>query len=105
MTDCDSFVFVVDDDDSVRRALGRLIQSAGFRVQTFGSARAFLNGMLPVTSSACLILDVKLPDTDGLELQSELRAALPIIFLTGHADIAMTVRAMKAGLLIFSPNR
>jgi FixJ family two-component response regulator len=101
MTDCDSLVFVVDDDDSVRRALCRLIQSAGYRVQTFGSAREFLDGLRSVTSSACLILDVQLPDIDGLALQCELKAALPIIFLTGHGDISMTARAMKAGAVDF----
>lgn len=101
MNDCDSLVFVVDDDDSVRRALGRLIQSAGYRVQTFGSAREFLDGMRSVASPACLILDVRLPDIDGLELQGELKAALPIIFLTGNGNIAMTARAMKAGATDF----
>jgi FixJ family two-component response regulator len=101
MIDCDSLVFVVDDDDSVRRALGRLIQSAGYRVQTFGTAREFLDRMRSVASPACLILDVRLPDINGLELQDELKAALPIIFLTGNGNIAMTARAMKAGATDF----
>ncbi|HYS63694.1 MAG TPA: response regulator [Paraburkholderia sp.] len=97
MTDSDSLVFVVDDDDSVRRALGRLIHSAGYRVETFDNAHAFLERLRDVTSPACLVLDVQLPDLDGLELQRELKALLPIIFITGHGDIAMTVGAMKAG--------
>ncbi|MBU7435866.1 response regulator transcription factor [Paraburkholderia fungorum] len=97
MTESDSLVFVVDDDDSVRRALTRLIHSAGYRVEAFGNARAFLQRLREVDSPACLILDVQLPDLDGLALQRELNAVLPIIFVTGHGDIAMTVGAMKAG--------
>ncbi|RDJ98010.1 response regulator transcription factor [Paraburkholderia lacunae] len=101
MTDTDSFVFVVDDDDSVRRGLARLIQSAGYRVETFGSARAFLDRIDSVTGPACVVLDVRLPDLTGLELQRELKGALPVIFITGYGDIAMTVGAMKAGATDF----
>ncbi|WP_341317734.1 response regulator [Paraburkholderia sp. IMGN_8] len=103
MTDSDSLVFVVDDDDAVRRALARLIQSAGYRVETFGSARAFLDRMRADTCPACLVLDIQLPDLSGLELQRELNAALPIIFITGYGDIPMTVGAMKAGATDFLP--
>ena len=98
-------VFVVDDDDAVRRALVRLIRSAGYCVEGFGSAHEFLESRPPCTGApACLILDVGLPDLNGLDLQRELNAAntsLPIIFITGHGDIAMTVSAMKAGATDF----
>ena len=98
-------VFVVDDDDAVRRALVRLIRSAGYGVEGFGSAHEFLESRPPCTGApACLILDVGLPDLNGLDLQRELNAAntsLPIIFITGHGDIAMTVSAMKAGATDF----
>ncbi|EIM95854.1 two component LuxR family transcriptional regulator [Paraburkholderia hospita] len=103
MTDSASLVFVVDDDDSVCRALARLIQSAGYRVETFGSARAFLNRMPADDCPACLVLDIQLPDLSGLELARELDPALPIIFITGHGDIAMGVGAMKAGATDFLP--
>ena len=101
MVGSDTLVFVVDDDDSVCRALARLIQSAGYRVETFGSASAFLNRMPVETCPACVVLDVQLPDLNGLDLQKKLNAALPIIFLTGHGDIAMGVEAMKAGATDF----
>jgi len=98
-------VFVVDDDPSMRRALGNLIQSVGFRVELFSSGQEFLvhkRAMAP----ACLVLDVRLKGLSGLELQRELTAAddpIPIIFITGHGDIPMTVRAMKAGAIEFLP--
>jgi len=94
---------VVDDDPAVREAVGRLIASIGLRVETFGSTREFLNGRRP-EGPACLVLDVRLPDVSGLEFQRDLAAAnfhIPIIFITGHADIPMTVRAMKAGAVEF----
>jgi FixJ family two-component response regulator len=97
-------VFVVDDEDAVRRALCRLIGAAGYRVQAFGSAAEFLRDRPSLDGAACLVLDVQMPELGGLELQRELSAAnasLPIIFLTGHGDIAMTVRAMKAGAIDF----
>jgi FixJ family two-component response regulator len=96
-------VYVVDDDISVREALSSLIRSAGLRVETFSSAREFLQ-QSPSESPSCLVLDVRLPDQNGLALQRELAAVdnqIPIIFITGHGDIPMTVRAMKAGAVEF----
>src|SRR5881397_30579 len=96
-------VFVVDDDASIRDSLRRLITSVGFRVEVFPSARAFLGGRRPEVPG-CLVLDVRLPGLSGLDLQRELAATdaeLPIIFLTGHGDIPMSVRAMKAGAVEF----
>ena len=96
-------VYVVDDDISVREALSSLIRSAGLRVETFSSAREFL-GQSPTEAPSCLVLDVRLPDQNGLALQRELTAVdnqIPIIFITGHGDIPMTVRAMKAGAVEF----
>jgi FixJ family two-component response regulator len=96
-------VFVVDDDDAVCEALSSLVRSAGFRVQTVSSAREFLAQKSP-DAPACLVLDVRLPGLSGLDLQTELARAnncLPIIFITGHGDIPMTVRAMKAGAAEF----
>lgn len=99
-------VFLVDDDASVLRALGRLIKSAGYEVQTFVSAREFLDSGDFKEGPACLVLDVRMPGLNGLDLQRELQAAnetLPIIFITGHGDIPTTVRAMKAGAVDFLP--
>lgn len=96
-------VFVVDDDASMRRSTQRLVRSLGYRVVTFATAQAFLDHALP-DAPACLVLDVRLPDLNGLDLQSELNRAqrrIPIIFMTGHGDIPMTVRAMKAGAIEF----
>jgi FixJ family two-component response regulator len=98
-------VFLVDDDSSVRRALARLIKSAGYQVQTFVSAREFLDRM-PEAETACLVLDVRLPGLSGIDLQRELQRTnliLPIIFITGHGDIPTTVKAMKAGAVDFLP--
>jgi len=95
-------VFVVDDDISVRESLELLIRSAGWRVQTFTSATDFL--AYPRTDvPCCLVLDVSLPDLNGLELQQRLddRRELPIVFITGHGDIPTSVRAMKAGATEF----
>jgi FixJ family two-component response regulator len=103
MNDSTPIVFVVDDDASVREAVQRLIASVGLRVETFGSTREFLNRKRPEGPS-CLVLDVRLPDVSGLEFQHDLTAAnfpIPIIFITGHADVPMTVRAMKAGAVEF----
>jgi FixJ family two-component response regulator len=99
-----STVFVVDDDETVRRALTRLIRSAGYCVESFGSALEFLGPHPFPHGCACLVLDVGLPGLNGLELQSEMNAAnrpVPTIFITGRGDIAMTVRAMKAGATDF----
>ena len=103
MNESDPIVFVVDDDASVRDAVQRLISSVGLRVETFGSTREFLDSKRPEAPS-CLVLDVRLPGASGLELQRDLTAAnvhIPIIFITGHADVPMTVRAMKAGAVEF----
>jgi FixJ family two-component response regulator len=96
-------VFVVDSDPSIRESLELLVSAAGWRAETFASAQEFLARPRAVVPS-CLILDVTLPDLDGLELQERIaseRTDMPIIFLTGIADIAMTVRAMKRGALEF----
>jgi FixJ family two-component response regulator len=96
-------VFVVDDDASMRDSLSSLIRSAGLRVEVFSSAREFLCRE-PPDGPACLVLDMRLPGSSGMELQTELAAAgnpIPIIFITGHGDIPMSVRAMKAGALEF----
>jgi FixJ family two-component response regulator len=98
-----STVFVVDDDASLREALKSLLRSVGLRVETFGSAVDFLKHKLPDTT-ACLLLDIRLPGVSGLDFQTELAKAnihIPIIFITGHGDIPMTVRAMKAGAVEF----
>ena len=96
-------VFIVDDDVSVRSALESLIESAGWVAETFASAQAFL--MRPrVAAPSCLVLDVSLPDINGLELQSRVatdRTDMPIIFISGYGDVPMTVRAMKAGAVEF----
>lgn len=98
-------VFVVDDDASVRDALNSLIRSVGLQVEMFASAKEFLRRTTP-DGPACLVLDVRLPGLSGLELQRELAAAniqIPIIFITAHGDVPMTVRAMKAGAVEFLP--
>ena len=98
-------VFIVDDDQSVRLALSSLIRSVGLAVKPFSSARDFLQSTVH-TGPSCLVLDVRLPGLGGLELQKELTAAhndIPIIFITGHGDIPMSVRAMKAGAVEFLP--
>jgi RNA polymerase sigma factor (sigma-70 family) len=100
-------VFLVDDDASVRRALTRLVKSAGYEVQAFASARDFLEHWTAGGDGpACLVLDVRMPGLSGLDLQQELEAAnalLPIIFITGHGDIPMSVKAMKHGAVDFLP--
>ena len=95
-------VFVVDDDQRVREALSSLIGSAGLRVAVFGSAAEFLKSEKPDAPS-CLVLDLKLPGTSGLELQEQLSSGdtPPIIFISGHGDIPSSVRAMKAGAVEF----
>jgi FixJ family two-component response regulator len=96
-------VFVVDDDPSVRRSIQRLLGSVGLQVELFGSAQEFLLSKRPDAPS-CLVLDIRLPGISGLDFQHELAAAnihIPIIFITAHGDIPMTVRAMKAGAVEF----
>jgi len=98
-----SIVFVVDDDASLRDALSSLLRSVGLRVEVFGSAADFLKGR-PPDAVSCLVLDIRLPGVSGLDFQAELAKAgihIPIIFITGHGDIPMTVRAMKAGAVEF----
>src|SRR5262249_6626113 len=98
-----ALVFVVDDDVSVREALGSLIRSAGWSVQSFASAQEFLAGAR-ADGPCCLVLDLMLPGLSGLELQTrmaELELDIPIVFITGHGDVPTSVRAMKAGALEF----
>ena len=103
MSEPESMVFVVDDDPSVRRGLKRLIGCVGLQVELFGSGQEFLASEHPNVPS-CLILDIRLPGISGLNLQRRLAEAdiqIPIIFITAHGDIPMTVRAMKAGAVEF----
>ena len=96
-------VFVVEDDASVRRALSNLFESVGLKVEVFGSASEMLQSKLPDVAS-CLVLDIRLPGLSGLDFQTELAKAnihIPIIFMTGHGDIPVTVRAMKGGAVDF----
>lgn len=98
-------VFVVDDDASVRKALRRLLRTVGLWVETFASAKEFLLYQQP-DAPGCLVLDVRMPGLDGLQLQHALNdagASLPIVFMTGDGDIPMTVQAMKAGAVDFLP--
>jgi FixJ family two-component response regulator len=99
----DPVVFVIDDDASMRRALTNLFQSVGLQAEAFGSAPEMLQRQLPDVAS-CLVLDIRLPGLSGLDFQNELARAnihIPIIFMTGHGDIPMTVRAMKSGAVDF----
>ena len=103
MPEPDSTVFVVDDDPSICRSIERIIEPAGFKVQSFRSAAQFLEQGRPSTP-ACLVLDVRLPGLSGLDLQRELTNSgihLPIIFITAHGDIPMSVRAIKGGAVEF----
>jgi FixJ family two-component response regulator len=96
-------IFLIDDDASVREGLATLIESVGLAVQAFGSAQEFLVAK-PMEAKGCVVLDVNMPGMNGLDLQRELNAAgipLPVIFLTGHGDIPMTVQALKAGAVHF----
>jgi len=103
MTEAGPVVFVVDDDPSVRRAIKRLVGSVGLQVELFGSAQEFLRSKRPDAPS-CLVLDIRLPGISGLDFQRELALAnihIPIVFITAHGDIPMTVRAMKGGAVEF----
>ena len=102
-TNSEPMVFIVDDDAPLRESLGSLLRSIGLRVELFGSVAEFMKCKRPDTPS-CLVLDVRLQGSSGLDFQKELAAAginVPIVFITGHGDIAMTVRAMKAGAVDF----
>jgi FixJ family two-component response regulator len=99
----DSVVVVIDDDDAVRAGVRELLESVGLKLMLFGSAAEFLESTVPDTT-CCMVLDVRMPKMSGLKLQEELARAevqIPIVFITGHGDIAMAVRAMKAGAVDF----
>jgi len=103
MAEAKAIVFVVDDDVSVREALGSLIRSAGLRAETFASAQEFL-ARQPADVPSCLVLDVRLPGLSGLDLQkrmAEVKIEIPIVFITGHGDVPTSVQAMKAGAVEF----
>jgi len=103
MSESEATVFVVDDDPSVRRGLERLLRTAGHRVESFASAREFLERP-DHDGPRCLVLDVRMPGQSGLDLHDRLVASgrdIPVIFITGHADVPMAVRAMKAGAVDF----
>jgi FixJ family two-component response regulator len=103
MTEVEAIVFVVDDDEGMRQSLKNLIRSVGLQVKEFASAQEFLRSKL-TDVPGCLVLDVRLPGLSGLDLQKRMTEAgmeIPIIFITGHGDIPMTVRAMKAGAVEF----
>ena len=104
MSDPTPTVFVVDDDPSIRKSLSLLLSSAGYGVKTFASAKEFLESERGTPGPACLVLDVKMPGLGGLDLQKELKSRntiIPIIFITGHGDIPMSVQAMKKGAVDF----
>ena len=103
MADGGVVVAVIDDDDAVRDSLGALLEAEGYNVDTYASGPAFLEA-LPDALPACALVDVRMPEMDGLELQRRLAdaaPALPVIIITGHGDIAMAVRAIKAGAVDF----
>ena len=103
MVEAEPIVFIVDDDDSVRKSLARLITSVGLKVETFSSANAFLKRDA-YDGPACLVLDIRMPGLSGLELQTELAKAertLSIVFITSHGNITMSVQAIKAGAVDF----
>ena len=103
MTEAASVVFVVDDDPSIRRAIKLLLESIGLEVELFGSAQEFVAGR-PANRPSCLVLDIRLPGVSGLDFQRQLNEAkinIPIIFISAHGDVPMTVRAMKAGAIEF----
>jgi two-component system response regulator FixJ len=102
MNDVEPVVHVVDDDEAIRQSVGFLLRKAGHRVETYASGTIFLKAVTRTTG--CILLDVRMPDIDGLEVQKRLAEtgiALPIIMLTGHGDVALAVRAIKAGALEF----
>jgi RNA polymerase sigma factor (sigma-70 family) len=104
MKESASMVYVVDDDSSVRRAIKRLLESVGLQVELFGSAQEFEPDKIRPNVPSCLVVDIRLPGISGLDFQQELAKAnvhIPIIFVTAHGDVPMTVRAMKAGAVTF----
>ncbi len=103
MTEVNPVAFVIDDDSSVRKSLSRLLRSAGYSVETFSSADEFL-GREPFAGIGCIILDVQMPGLSGMDLQAKLSKpdySMPIVFITGHSDIPMSVEAMKKGAVHF----
>jgi FixJ family two-component response regulator len=97
-------IFVVDDDPSVRIGLERLLRSTGYNVEIYGSAQEFLETTPDCPGPACLVLDVRMPGIDGLELQDQIQRreyTIPIVFITGHGDIPMSVKAIKTGAIDF----
>jgi FixJ family two-component response regulator len=103
MNACEATVFVVDDDDSLCRGLARLLRSAGWSVETFSSAREFLE-QAPLGTAGCAVLDVSMPDMTGPDLHDQMRErglSLPVVFLTGHGDVPTSVQAMKRGAVDF----
>ncbi|MBI3709325.1 MAG: response regulator transcription factor [Proteobacteria bacterium] len=99
----DPTVFIVDDDEAIRDSLSALLETEGFKVATFGTGRAFLDA-IDASRRGCVLLDVRMPDINGLELQQRLAAKhidLPVIIMTGHAEVPMAVKAMKAGAVDF----
>jgi FixJ family two-component response regulator len=104
MNNRNSIVFLVDDDPSIRKGLGRLLKSAGHTIETFGSAQEFLEADPRCEGPACLVLDIKMPGLTGLDLHQEMlkrEYAMPIVFITGHGNIPMSVKAMKEGAVDF----
>lgn len=105
MNPSDATVFVIDDDKGVRSGIKNLLESMGHRVEAYATTKDFLKAGV-TNAPACLVLDVRLPGTNGLDFQRELQAAkieIPVVFITGHGDIPMTVQAMKAGAVDFLP--
>ena len=99
----DAVIAVIDDDEAVRDSLGALLEAAGYRVQSFDAARKYLDAQA-TGRVGCLVVDIRMPDMDGLALQEELvrrRATVPVIVVTGHGDVPLAVRAMKAGAVDF----
>ena len=106
MVEGKAIVFVVDDDPSIRQSVRLLLSSAGYCVEAFASAKEFLESEHDAPGPACLVLDVKMPSLSGLDLQKELKSRnyeIPIIFISGHGDIPMSVQAMKNGAVDFLP--
>jgi RNA polymerase sigma factor (sigma-70 family) len=104
MKEAAPMVYVIDDDSSVRRAIKRLIESVGIQVELFGSAQEFMSGKTQPDAPSCLVIDIRLPGIGGLDFQQELARTsvhIPIIFISAHGDVPMTVRAMKAGAVEF----
>ena len=103
MNDCEKLVHVVDDDDSVRRSVGFMLKTSGYKVSSYASGADILKAAKDL-QPGCVLLDIRMPDMDGLEVQEALQergVALPIIIMTGHGDVPLSVRAMKAGAIDF----